>query len=92
MRLSQQQSCSDSEFMTRLTPRQWEVLALVITGRRNREIASELVITQYTVVNHLNAAFQAMEVSSRTQATILLLSKGIDAPKIADYLRGRKRR
>ena len=52
-----------------LTAREVEVLALVATGRTNREIAADLVISDKTVARHLSNIFAKLGVSSRSAAT-----------------------
>lgn len=52
-----------------LTAREVEVLGLVATGRTNREIAAELVISDKTVARHLSNIFVKLGISSRTAAT-----------------------
>ncbi len=54
-----------------LTKRECEVLALVAQGKRNRQIAAALTITEGTVEVHLHNIFQKLDVSSRTQAALL---------------------
>jgi DNA-binding CsgD family transcriptional regulator len=51
-----------------LTPRELEVLRRVAAGRSNREIASELVISEHTVARHVQNIFAKLDVSSRTAA------------------------
>ena len=51
-----------------LTPRQWELLHLVASGRSNAEIALELVVTKDTVRKHLENIFARLDVTSRTGA------------------------
>ncbi len=55
----------------RLTRREREVMALVAKGKRNRQIAEELVITEGTVEAHLHNIFQKLDVSTRTEASLL---------------------
>jgi DNA-binding NarL/FixJ family response regulator len=52
-----------------LTAREVGVLRLVATGRSNREIAAELVISEHTVARHVQNIFAKLGVSSRTAAT-----------------------
>ncbi len=53
-----------------LTNREREVLALVAQGKRNRQIAEALTITEGTVEVHLHNIFQKLDVSTRTQAAL----------------------
>ena len=48
-----------------LTPREEQVATLAAAGRSNREIATELVITQKTVEWHLRHVFRKLELTSR---------------------------
>jgi ATP/maltotriose-dependent transcriptional regulator MalT len=51
-----------------LTAREVEVLRLVASGRSNKQIASELVISEHTVARHVQNIFAKLDVSSRTAA------------------------
>jgi DNA-binding NarL/FixJ family response regulator len=51
-----------------LTPRQLDVLAGVIEGKRNKAIGVELGLSEATVKAHVTAVFKALGVSNRTQA------------------------
>jgi DNA-binding CsgD family transcriptional regulator/tetratricopeptide (TPR) repeat protein len=52
-----------------LTEREVEVLALVATGKTNREIAAALVISEHTVARHVQNILAKLGVSSRTAAS-----------------------
>jgi DNA-binding CsgD family transcriptional regulator len=52
-----------------LTGREVEVLALVATGKSNRDIAADLVISEKTVARHVSNIFTKLGVSSRAAAT-----------------------
>ncbi len=52
-----------------LTGRELQVLGLVATGRTNRAIAEELVISEKTVARHVSNIFGKLGVSSRAGAT-----------------------
>ncbi|HVL97818.1 MAG TPA: LuxR C-terminal-related transcriptional regulator [Egibacteraceae bacterium] len=52
-----------------LTPREAEVLRLVAQGRTNRQIATDLVISEHTVSRHLTNMFTKLGVTSRAGAT-----------------------
>jgi ATP/maltotriose-dependent transcriptional regulator MalT len=52
-----------------LTERECEVLRLVAAGKRNREIATELVISEHTVSRHLQNIFMKLGLTSRAAAT-----------------------
>jgi LuxR family maltose regulon positive regulatory protein len=51
-----------------LTPREVEVLRLIVAGAANRVIAEQLVVSESTVKTHTYHIFQKLGVSSRTQA------------------------
>jgi DNA-binding NarL/FixJ family response regulator len=58
-----------SELPAGLTGREVEVLRLVAGGRTNREIATELFISEHTVARHLSNIFRKLDVTSRSAAT-----------------------
>ena len=53
-----------------LTPRQTEVLGLLLKGQPNKLIARELNVSVETVKDHVAAVLRALGVNSRTQAVI----------------------
>jgi DNA-binding NarL/FixJ family response regulator len=62
-------SRSQARLPAGLSAREGEVLALVAKGKSNREIATELVISERTVARHMSNIFTKLDVSSRTAAT-----------------------
>ncbi|MCY0388272.1 response regulator transcription factor [Robbsia sp. Bb-Pol-6] len=61
----------------RLTPRQMEVLGLLAQGWRNSTIAEHLHTSEKTVKAHVSAVFQVLDVSNRTQATLVAQRSGL---------------
>jgi DNA-binding NarL/FixJ family response regulator len=54
----------------RLTPRQTEVLALLLQGKPNKLIARDLRLSVETVKDHVAAVLRALGVGTRTQAVL----------------------
>ena len=64
-------------FRSSLTKREIEVLELVSTGHRNKEIAAHLGIREVTVEVHLRNVFTKLDVHDRTAAVRVALRRGI---------------
>ena len=60
-----------------LTPQELAVAQLVCSGRTDREVATELVLSARTVSYHLGNAYTKLDVHSRTQLQAAL--RGPDA-------------
>jgi DNA-binding NarL/FixJ family response regulator len=60
-----------------LSTRELEVLRLIVEGMSNKEIASNLSITESTVKNHINSILAKLKVKDRTQAATSALRRGI---------------
>jgi two-component system, NarL family, response regulator len=60
-----------------LSPREREVLQLLVNGKSNKEIASELGITNATVKCHVSTILMRLNVSDRTQAVVAALQRGL---------------
>jgi DNA-binding NarL/FixJ family response regulator len=60
-----------------LTPRERDVLRLVIDGHANKQIARRLGISEKTVKGHLTNLFQRIGVTDRTQAALWAERTGI---------------
>jgi len=59
-----------------LTPRERTIVSFVARGLRNRDIASELGITEGTVKVYLHALYQKLGIENRTELAILVLKHG----------------
>lgn len=60
-----------------LTERETTVLKLVAQGYSNRDIADELTVSEATVRTHVSHILAKLELSSRTQAALYALRKGL---------------
>ena len=60
-----------------LTAREHEVLDLLVTGRRNAEIATALSMSIKTVEYHLGHLFQKLDARSRTEAILRARQRGL---------------
>ena len=65
-----------------LTQREQEILALLVKGLSNAEIAQRLTITISTTKHHVSAVFRKLGVASRAEAMALVLEQGLirDSP------------
>jgi DNA-binding NarL/FixJ family response regulator len=60
-----------------LTKREATVLNALVLGKRNKDIAGELFITERTVKYHVNALFTKLRVQNRTQAVRAAVEQGL---------------
>ena len=60
-----------------LTPREAEVLVLLARGRSNPEIASALSVSRKTVSSHVEHIFSKLGVSTRTEAALFAMERGL---------------
>ena len=56
-----------------LTPREIEVMELLIAGYHNPEISEKLVISNHTTKAHISSIIKKLNVSNRVQATVKYL-------------------
>jgi DNA-binding NarL/FixJ family response regulator len=66
----------EERFLAPLSPREMEILELVIQGMSNREIAYQLGISHQTVKNHMTSILSKLGVADRTQAAVYALRHG----------------
>ncbi|MBD2564954.1 MULTISPECIES: response regulator transcription factor [Nostoc] len=60
-----------------LTERELCILQMIVNGKSNLVIAQELFITVGTVKTHIRHIFLKLNVTDRTQATVLALRSGL---------------
>lgn len=56
-----------------LSHREKQILALVMAGRTNREIADKLYLAESTVKTHLSSAFRKLDARSRSEAVTRIM-------------------
>jgi non-specific serine/threonine protein kinase len=60
-----------------ITPREKEVLALLVEGRSDREIAGELFISHRTVMRHVSSILDKLDAPTRTAAATAAIRAGL---------------
>lgn len=60
-----------------LTPREGDVLRLMVAGNSNMDIAKSLYIAEGTVKAHVNSILDKMNVNDRTQAVTAAIRRGL---------------
>ena len=70
-RLTQRQAAPE------LSPRELQVLQLIVKGRSNKEIGADLGLAENTVKNHVKMIFEKLKVADRTQAATTALQRGL---------------
>jgi DNA-binding NarL/FixJ family response regulator len=61
----------------KITEREQEVLALVVAGKTNQEIALALRISEKTVEKHVGAILSKLGVASRVEAAVQAIQRGL---------------
>ncbi len=67
----------DSSAGESLTPRERDVLKLVVNGDTNKEIAAALSITENTVKKHLQSILSKLHLQNRIQAAVYAVREGL---------------
>ncbi len=62
-----------------LTPRELDVVRLVAKGGSNKDIASELGLTEQTVKNYLRSIFEKLNVTNRVELAVQIAKEGLGA-------------
>lgn len=63
-----------------LTDREREVLTLIGQGLKNKEIASKLFISEWTVRHHITSIFGKLDVSDRVELILYAYKRGLATP------------
>jgi two-component system nitrate/nitrite response regulator NarL len=61
--------------MTRLTPREAEVVHLLAEGLSTRDISQKLALTEHTIRNYLSAIYDKLGVSSRVELALYAVAR-----------------
>lgn len=69
----------DAEMQNGLTPRELEVLKLLVEGKTNKAIAQELGVSSHTVKFHVNSLMGKLNAQSRTEAVVRATRLGLIA-------------
>ena len=73
--------------LTRLTPREQEILRLLARGLTNTEIAAALFVSDTTVKTHVGRVLAKLEVRDRVQAVIYAYEHGVAEPEASGIRR-----
>jgi DNA-binding NarL/FixJ family response regulator len=76
-RVDSMSGAGDTKAPGGLTAREVEVLRLVATGKTNRAIADELIVSEKTVASHLSHIFTKLDLTSRAAATAFAYENGL---------------
>ena len=60
-----------------LTGREQQVLELIVRGKSNKEIGTDLKISEATVKSHINSLLSKLGVTDRTQAATTAIQRGL---------------
>ena len=61
--------------ISRLTPREFEVVHLLAEGQSTREISQKLAVTEHTVRNYLSMIYDKLGVSSRVELALYAVTR-----------------
>lgn len=73
-----------------LTPRQTDVLALLLQGKPNKVIARELGLSVETIKDHVAAVLRALGVNTRTQAVLAVGQMSVQGSFLPGWQRPRR--
>jgi DNA-binding NarL/FixJ family response regulator len=78
MQLARETSIPDSDLRPDLTLRQQQLVRLVAKGLTNKEIASQLNLSEFTVRNHIHRILKQVDATSRSEAVQTIRSYGYE--------------
>ena len=78
--LIQASSAAGGRFSYGLTPRERQVIAMVVAGAANKEIARACSVSEQTVKHHLTRIFDKVGATSRVELAMLALRQGLVDP------------
>ena len=67
----------DEPIIEPLTPREEEVLHLLVEGLSNREIGARLHLTEGTIKNYVSNVIAKLQANDRTHAVVLAIKRGL---------------
>ena len=73
----QTQSEIATELTESLTPREMDVLRLMVEGLTNQAIAKALILSPSTVKSYVHTVFRKLDVSDRTLAAVKAIRLGL---------------
>jgi DNA-binding NarL/FixJ family response regulator len=65
----------------RLSPRELEILEMVAKGLTNKEIGRVILVSPFTVRNHVRHIMEKLEAGDRTEAATIAIGEGILTPQ-----------
>jgi two-component system NarL family response regulator len=71
------QGMAERAYQSDLSPREHDVIVLIVEGLSNKAIAARLGLTEATVKTHVTHIFEKLGVEDRTQAALAAVKRGI---------------
>lgn len=79
LRAAKPQPTSGAPSISTLSAREIEVLRLIANGKPNEDIAAQLVISPFTVRNHISNLLRKLQLENRTQAAAYAIRHGLSS-------------
>jgi two-component system response regulator DegU len=64
-------------FISPLTPRETEILKYIAQGLLNKQIATQLGISEQTIKNHVTSILRKLNANARTEAVVVAIKQGL---------------